>query len=222
MIDFLRVHGGSRPMIVGRVVVVLALLILAFYLRPRSTSTLPKSQPVVPVAVPITPSTTPMGAIQTVSPSTASPVVSPPVSLVIPSIGVQTSLQSLGLLPDGTLQSPSQWGVAGWYDGGVVPGQIGPAVIAGHVDSTHGPAVFYRLRNLVPGASADVTEQNGTVLTFVVDSVQSYVKNEFPTSIVYGPTPDAELRLITCTGVFDSSARSYLSNLVVTAHLVST
>jgi sortase (surface protein transpeptidase) len=216
MIEFLRAHSGPRPMIVGRVLLVLALLVLAFVLRPRPASAPSHEQAVVPVSVP---TTTSVGAIQTVAPPSPPTVASPPVSLAIPSIGVQTPLQSLGLLPDGTLQSPAQWGVAGWYDGGIVPGQIGPAVIAGHVDSTHGPAVFYRLKNLQPGETAEVTQQDGAVLTFVVDTVQSFAKDQFPTAAVYGPTPDAELRLITCTGVFDSSARSYLSNLVVTAHL---
>ncbi len=220
MIEFLRSHGGTRPMIMGRVLVVFALLLLAFYLRPRGAGEPPKVQAVVPVSVPTVPAGPSTGAIQTVAPPSAPAAASPPVSLTIASIGVQTSLQPLGLLANGSLQSPSQWGVAGWYDGGVVPGQVGPAVIAGHVDSTKGPAVFYRLKNLQPGATAAVTEQDGAVLTFVVDTVQSFPKNQFPTATVYGPTPDAELRLITCTGVFDSSARSYLSNLVVTAHLV--
>ena len=149
------------------------------------------------------------------------PAVSPPVRLVVPSIGVDTGLQSLRLLADGTLQSPSSWDVAGWYSAGIKPGQIGPAVIAGHIDSTKGPAVFYRLNKLVPGAQATVTEQDGTVLTFVVDDIQSFPKDDFPASAVYGPTPYPELRLITCTGDFDFATHNYLSNLVVSAHLVT-
>ena len=146
---------------------------------------------------------------------------SPPVGLTIASIGVKTSLQSLGLLADGTLQSPSKWDVAGWYAGGVVPGQIGPAVIAGHIDSTSGPAVFYRLGQLAVGAQATITEQNGKVLTFVVDGTQTYPKDAFPDAEVYGPTPYPELRLITCTGEFDRAHHNYLSNLVVSARLIT-
>jgi sortase (surface protein transpeptidase) len=127
----------------------------------------------------------------------------------------------LALQRDGTLQSPSSWNVAGWYAGGIKPGQIGPAVIAGHIDSTNGPAVFYRLDKLAIGAQAVVTEQGGAVLTFVVDDVQSFAKDKFPADAVYGPTPYPELRLITCTGDFDYKTHNYLSNLVVSAHLVS-
>ncbi len=153
--------------------------------------------------------------------SAASPSadVSPPTRLTISAIGVDTSLEALGLLPDGTLQAPSQWGEAGWYAAGVRPGDRGPAVIAGHVDSVNGPAVFYRLRELQPGAVALVRLRNGAALRFVVDSVRSFPKTSFPTDAVYGPTALPELRLITCTGDFDRSALSYRNNLVVSAHL---
>jgi len=159
----------------------------------------------------------------TVSPSAAAlaGAASPPTRLTIAAIGVNTPLQALSLLANGTLQSPSQWGIAGWYSDGVIPGQIGPAVIAGHIDSTAGPAVFYRLSQLTIGAPAVVTEQDGAVLTFVVDAMQSYPKDAFPAATVYGPTPYPELRLITCTGEFDRANHNYLSNLVVSAHLVS-
>lgn len=146
--------------------------------------------------------------------------VGPPARVTIPSIGVDSSLEALGLLPDKTLQSPTQWGVAGWYAGGVRPGDRGPAVIAGHVDSTNGPAVFYRLRDLQVGASVYVTTQSGRTLHFVVDQRQQFPKQRFPTEAVYGPTPLPVLRLITCTGAFDADAHSYLDNLIVTSHLV--
>jgi sortase (surface protein transpeptidase) len=137
----------------------------------------------------------------------------------VPSIGIDSSLQALGLLPDGTLQPPSQWQQAGWYSRGTVPGRIGPAVIAGHVDSVSGPAVFFRLRDVAVGAGILIRRQDGRTLTFVVDDVREYPKDRFPTATVYGPTADAELRLITCTGEFDYRTRSYLDNLVVSAHL---
>lgn len=146
---------------------------------------------------------------------------SAPASISIPSIAVHSSLQALGLDSDGSLVSPSKWQVAGWYAGGVRPGDPGPAVIAGHVDSVHGPAVFYRLKELKPGQTAVINQRNGHKLTFVVDTVNQYPKNKFPTAAVYGPTALPVLRLVTCTGDFDRAAHSYLDNLVVSAHLRS-
>jgi len=150
----------------------------------------------------------------------ARPAVAPPARLVVPAIGVDTGLESVGLLTDGTLEPPHEWGVAGWYADGVRPGDPGPAVIEGHVDSRNGPAVFYRLRDLRVGAPVIVHTRDGKTLRFVVDSVRSYPKTHFPTAAVYGPTPLPVLRLVTCTGEFDWAARSYLDNLVVSARLV--
>lgn len=147
------------------------------------------------------------------------PLVALPQRLSIPAIGVDSPLERLGLLPDHTLQPPAQWGEAGWYADGVRPGAPGPAVIAGHVDSVSGPAVFYRLRDLRPGAVALVRLGDGRTLRFVVDTVHVYPKDRFPTAAVYGPTALPELRLITCTGDFDFRAHSYVDNLVVSAHL---
>ncbi len=145
---------------------------------------------------------------------------STPVRLQIPAIAVDTPLQPLGLLPDGSLQAPSQWDVAGWYADGIRPGDPGPAVIAGHVDSVSGPAVFYRLRRLHVGDLVDVRDANGVMLRFIVDTIHEYPKQQFPSVLVYGPTPIPELRLVTCTGDFDWQAHSYLDNLVVSAHLI--
>lgn len=174
---------------------------------PTSSSTVPS------IRIPI-PGVTPGTASSTAA-------VGLPVRLLVPSIGVDTTLQSLTLLSNGTLQSPSSWNVAGWYAGGIRPGQVGPAVIAGHIDSTSGPAVFYKLHTVAIGARAIVTEQDGTTLTFVVDGIESYPKDDFPASAVYGPTPYPELRLITCTGDFDYKTHNYLDNLVVSTHLVT-
>jgi hypothetical protein len=143
----------------------------------------------------------------------------PPVHLSSAAIGVSTDLMRLGLLADGSLQPPARWAQAGWYADGIVPGQVGPAVIVGHIDSTNGPAVFYRLGELRAGSPITVTLRNHAVLRFVVDRMQRFRKSRFPTTTVYGPTPDPELRLVTCTGRFDRQARSYVDNLVVSAHL---
>lgn len=144
---------------------------------------------------------------------------SAPSELDIPAIGVRSALQPLGLTRDGSLQQPSRWDEAGWYAGGVIPGAPGPAVIAGHVDSISGPAVFYLLRELRPGAAVLVSQRDGHVLHFVVDSSVAYPKDAFPTAAVYGPAPVPVLRLVTCTGDFDWQEDSYLENLVVSAHL---
>jgi hypothetical protein len=144
-----------------------------------------------------------------------------PVRLQIPAIDVSTPLVKLGRLPDGSLEVPKAWGTAGWYDQGPRPGQPGPAVILGHVDSKSGPAVFYQLRALRPGDSVRVGLADGRTLTFRVQRLQRYPKDEFPTEAVYFPTLNRELRLITCGGEFDYARGSYLDNVVVYATLVS-
>jgi hypothetical protein len=144
-----------------------------------------------------------------------------PVRLQIPAIDVSTPLVKLGRLPDGSLEVPKDWNTAGWYDKGPRPGQPGPAVILGHVDSKTGPAVFYQLRALRPGDTVRVGLADGRVLVFRVQRVQRYPKDEFPTEAVYFPTLNRELRLITCGGEFDYARHSYLDNIVVYATLVT-
>jgi Sortase domain len=144
-----------------------------------------------------------------------------PVRLQIPAIDVSTPLVKLGRLPDGSLEVPKAWDTAGWYDQGPRPGQPGPAVILGHVDSKTGPAVFYQLRALRPGDIVRVGLADGRTLTFRVQRLQRYPKDEFPTEAVYFPTLDRDLRLITCGGDFDYARDSYVDNIVVYATLVS-
>jgi Sortase domain len=144
---------------------------------------------------------------------------SPPVRLTVPAIGVETPLLRLGLEPDRSMQVPEDFGRAGWFAEGPAPGQPGPAVIAGHVDSKTGPAVFYRLRELRAGDQIRITTADGARLRFEVDRTQSFPKTSFPTDAVFGPTPGAELRLVTCAGTFDRARGSYRDNLVVFARL---
>jgi sortase (surface protein transpeptidase) len=143
--------------------------------------------------------------------------VARPVALVIPAIGVRTSLIKLGRTARGTLQVPSSTSVAGWYTSSPRPGDIGPAIIVGHIDSYLGPGVFFRLRLLRPGDLVYVRRADGTLAVFRVYAERMYAKAHFPTQQVYGLVPGAELRLITCGGVFDTATRSYLSNVVVYA-----
>lgn len=187
-----------------------------------------------PAATP-RPSTTPSTAPPTAtSPSTVPPPVpaaepdlgpfltaSVPVALDIPSIRVHTGpLVPLSVGPDGVLPPPVDYSTAGYYTGGPTPGQLGPAVIAAHVDGKAGPALFYRLGQLTPGALVHVTRADGTVATFTVDTVARYAKAQFPTSLVYGSaTGRAEIRLITCGGAYDRSTGHYLDNVIVSGHL---
>jgi hypothetical protein len=154
-------------------------------------------------------------------PSSAGARVARPVSLTIPAIGVRTRLIHLGLTSAGTLQVPGSTAVAGWYTGSPRPGESGGAVIAGHIDSYRGPGVFFRLRLLRPGQRVYVRRTDGTLAVFQVTSVRSYLKRQFPTAAVYGPTPDAQLRMITCGGTFDPATGHYLSNTIAYASLVS-
>ena len=147
---------------------------------------------------------------------------STPVRLTIPSIGVDTGpLVGLGVDSHGALEVPRRYEQAGWYTPGPAPGQYGPAVIAGHVDSTNGPAVFYRLGALHKDAIVTVRRADGSTARFTVDRVVTYRKRAFPTSSVYGDTTHrAELRLITCGGPFDARTGHYDDNVVAYAHLL--
>jgi sortase (surface protein transpeptidase) len=141
----------------------------------------------------------------------------PPIRVRIPSIKVDSALEALAV-NGGTLASPTEFDRAGWYADGTVPGDTGPAVIAGHVDSRTGPAVFFRLHELKPGAEVDV-ERGGQWLVFNVTAVERHPKARFPSEKVYGATPAAELRLITCGGIFDTRHNAYRDNVVVYAVL---
>ncbi len=147
--------------------------------------------------------------------------VAPPVGISIPAIAVSSSLEELGRNPDGTIEVPHDWSRAGWYGEGPKPGQSGPAVILGHVDSKHGPAVFYRLRELGPGDEVAVQRGDGSTVKFVVERVERYDKGQFPTTAVYFPSLEPGLRLVTCGGSFDRSTAHYRDNIIVFASLAA-
>ena len=140
-----------------------------------------------------------------------------PIALRIPALGVDGPLGQLGQADNGELLAPDDPALAGWYAGGVTPGDVGPAVIGGHVDSRRGPGVFFGLRSLNPGDMATVSMSDGRAVRFVVTQVREVPKAQFPTASVYAPTARPELRLITCGGRFDRAARSYVDNIVVQA-----
>ena len=175
------------------------------------------------------PSSTPTPAAVPSPPVVEDPLVegplvmaaSVPLRLEIPAIGVDSQVMELGLLDDGTLEVPPDGSLAGWYDGGPTPGEQGPAVLAGHVDWTTGPAVFYDLDTLVVGDEVHVSRADATVARFRVTDVQQYPKDEFPTDLVYGDLDHAGLRLITCGGAWDADTQHYEDNTVVFAELVT-
>ena len=145
-----------------------------------------------------------------------------PVSLRIPALGVSSSLSQLGLNADKSPQVPTKYEEPGWYKLGPAPGQMGSAVILGHVDDKKGPAVFYKLGSLKAGDKVDVSLTDGVIVHFVVKNVATYLKAQFPSQQVYGSHGYSGLQLVTCGGKFDSATGHYLSNVVAYTTLVST
>jgi hypothetical protein len=147
--------------------------------------------------------------------SDARPSRAAPTWLRVPAAGVDVDLPAAGLDTGGALIPPAVG--AGWYADGPAPGEVGPAVITGHVDWAGSPAAFAELGTVAAGDEILVDHADGTTTRFTVTRVGRYPKTEFPTAAVYGPTPFAELRLITCGGTFDRAAGSYRDNVVVYA-----
>ena len=175
----------------------------------------PSPRPEVAVITPLT-IPTEKAVLSEVGPMSASA----PVRLTIASIGVDTPLMDLGLMPDGSLEVPPDGTLAGWFTGAPTPGERGPAVIAGHVDWI-GPAIFHDLHLVVPGDLIDVARADGSTAVFAVTEVGQYPKDEFPTEAVYGAVSFAGLRVITCGGVFNKATGHYDDNFVVFAELES-
>jgi sortase (surface protein transpeptidase) len=178
----------------------------------------PRRTPGVPVPVAAAPVAAPEG-------SRPAPVLdrSVPVTLDVPAIGVHAPVAATGLNADGTIEVPPLGsGLAGWYEHSPTPGERGPAVVLGHVDSARsGPGVFFDLPALLPGDIVAVTRADGSTARFRVDRVAEYPKSAFPTAAVYGDLDHAGLRLITCGGAFDPVERSYESNVIVYASAVA-
>jgi sortase (surface protein transpeptidase) len=145
------------------------------------------------------------------------PAPTGPVVLTAPELWPgAVELRPLAVAGDGTLEVPATADEAGWWAAGPRPGEVGAAVVVGHVDLDGRPGVFARLGEASPGAVVVVGSGAGAV-RYRVASVASYRKADFPTDLVYGPTDEAELRLITCGGRFDKSTGHYEDNVVVRA-----
>lgn len=155
---------------------------------------------------------------------TPAPVVamaaSVPLRVEVPTIAVDSELMALGLLADGTLEVPPGAFPAGWFTGAPTPGEIGPAVIAGHIDWVTGPGVFHQLAALEVGAEIRVSRTDGSVAVFRTTQVTRYPKDAFPTDLVYGNIDHAGLRLISCGGAFNTGTGHYEDNIVAFAELV--
>jgi hypothetical protein len=181
--------GADRPAVVAR------------------TAPLPRPAAAVPAPTPT----------WTVTPLTPTPTVAPPVRVRIPAIGVDSRIVHIGVDAAGELIPPRSAAVTGWFTSGPRPGAVGPALLAGHVDSQAGPGVFFRLTQLRRGDVITVVRADRSSVSFVVESSTRAAKVAFPTELVYSPKPVAMLRLVTCGGSFDSSARSYRDNVIVNA-----
>jgi hypothetical protein len=205
---------GRRGVVIAVVVallVALAVLVLTLGGGPGPSTAQPP--PARPAAVePVPPRADAVAALP----------ASEPVSIDIPKIGAHSSLIPLGLNADDTVQvppvaTPLQ---AGWYTYAPTPGEVGPAVVLGHVDGNHRKGIFFRLKELAAGDRVSVARKDGSTARFVVTKVHQVPKKDFEDEGVYDDTAGPELRLITCGGVFDRDAHDYVDNIVVYARLV--
>jgi sortase (surface protein transpeptidase) len=150
---------------------------------------------------------------------TEQPPAARPVRVRIPAIGVDREIVDVTVDGTGALIPPASADVVGWFTAGPAPGDIGPALLAAHVDSQAGPGAFYRLIDLRPGDRVTVERADQSTVDFVVVSTTKVAKTAFPTDLVYAPLPVPMLRLITCGGTFDRAAHSYRDNVIVEAAL---
>jgi sortase (surface protein transpeptidase) len=148
------------------------------------------------------------------------PVGVTPATLTVPAMELAEPLIPLGIQADGTMEVPEDYGDVGWFTGGGTPGGFGPTVIAGHVDSRSGPAVFFRLGDMVVGDRFTIAGEDGTNFEYEVYRIEDHAKAEFPTVDVFGATTTDEVRLITCGGEYNEATGRYVDNLVVFASRV--
>lgn len=194
---------------------------------PATSAAPSTSASATPQATPsATASSAPAATAPAPAPTAELPAVleaSEPVSFTIPSIGAGSDLLSLGLRDNGSLEVPPDGpgAPASWYNQSPTPGERGPAVLLGHVNATDGgPGVFADLRSLKPGDRIDVKRADGSTASFEVTRGEQYPKDDFPTGTVYGYTPEAEIRLITCDG-YDPATGLFDDNYVIFAKLVA-
>lgn len=145
-----------------------------------------------------------------------------PTTVRLPAQDIAGKVIQLGLQPNGEMAVPQNGADTGWFSKSPTPGELGPSIVVGHVTWQGRRGVFFDLGATKPGQRVEVDRADGTTAVFQVDAVEQYPKAKFPTQKVYGATDRAELRLITCGGVYDGDAQTHLDNIVVFAHLVGT
>jgi LPXTG-site transpeptidase (sortase) family protein len=197
-----------------------AVAVLLFVVSLFGTESPPSDVPAPPRAAPVGVSAPPVE--RPAEKSTRHLPRSKPVRLRIPEISVDAPFTDLAIGPKGQLEAPppDDINLVGWHAKGPSPGEIGTSIIAGHVDTKTSPAVFVGLGELEKGDKFHVLRADGRKASFVVDDVETFDKDHFPDDRVYADADRAEVRLITCAGEYDRTARDYTENLVVFAHLV--
>lgn len=212
---------GAVLVTVALVAVVAGAVLLVIALRAQTSAATPHDAGSINPPPTVAPSTPAAGGSAAAGPAPLT--ASAPVSISIPAIKIRTAVNPIGLAKDGTIEVPQpgpRLNQAAWFKNSPTPGQPGPSIIEGHVDSVSGPSVFYDLGNIRPGERILVTRADGTRLTFTVDAIRNYLKANFPTNVVYGAKDLSvpALRLITCSQ-FDQATHHHIGNAVVFAHL---
>lgn len=211
-----RVVSGRRPLRAARVLALAAVWICTGCAVTAPTDAAPTVvAPADAAPTDAAPRPTPASAAASAGP--ASVTAADPTRVRIPALGLDEPLIELGLAADGAMEVPVDYDDVGWFTGGGRPGGTGPTVIAAHVDSPTGPAVFQRLDEVSVGDVIEVHDAEGRVHGYRVTETADYPKAAFPTARVFGATARDELRVITCGGIFDRDAGSYLDNHVVFA-----
>jgi len=183
----------------------------AEYQPPESVTPAAAAVPSVePTSDVVQPPSTPAAAA-------AAPRLPVPTQLVIPAIGIDASVEQLGLTTSNAMEAPKEWADVGWFSLGYRPGEAGNAVIAGHLDSTTGPAVFWNLNKLRPGDPVIVKAADNSERRFAVMSSEKYAVSQAPLGRIFGPAPASNLNLVTCNGAFDRNSKEYDQRLVVYA-----
>lgn len=199
-------------------------------LQATPTAALPTPVPTTLAPTPTPPPTAIATAepttIATVEPTvepTPTPIPQPkigaivPTRLRIPSLGIDTQVEQVGKTKDGAMDVPNSFWTVGWYKLGAKPGEIGNAVIDGHLDNPKGPSIFWDLKKLVPGSRIFVSDNKGQELVFEVYDNADYPFDSAPLEKIFGTASNVQLNLITCGGVFDQKSHNYDRRLVVYA-----
>lgn len=154
-----------------------------------------------------------LATAETAPPSPTTLPRSVPTQIRIARVGINAPITPVGLKFDKSMEIPA-YNQAGWYNLAPTPGELGPAIIVGHVDSPNGPAVFWRLRELQPGDIVEIDRADSKIVKFKIDKVKQFPSNNLPTQEIYGDIDHAGIRLMTCSGTFDRQTRRYDQNIV--------